>query len=97
MYEPPMLIELGDFAALTRGFDIGNQSDVHGYCLAPEEPGHERSPADLVRGPSGHRSRVRDGRGVGHGRVPCPAPPQRASPDPRRLAGRRVGHRPGAS
>ncbi|MEU3567604.1 lasso RiPP family leader peptide-containing protein [Kitasatospora sp. NPDC036755] len=35
VYEPPMLIELGDFADLTRGFDIGNQSDVHGYYLAP--------------------------------------------------------------
>ncbi|MFE6866654.1 lasso RiPP family leader peptide-containing protein [Kitasatospora sp. NPDC057692] len=35
VYEPPMLIELGDFAALTRGFDFGNQSDVHGYYLIP--------------------------------------------------------------
>ncbi|RGD56669.1 lasso RiPP family leader peptide-containing protein [Kitasatospora xanthocidica] len=35
VYEPPVMIELGDFADLTRGFDIGNQSDVHGYYLAP--------------------------------------------------------------
>ncbi|MFJ6622073.1 lasso RiPP family leader peptide-containing protein [Kitasatospora sp. NPDC091335] len=35
VYEPPMLIELGDFAALTLGFDFGNQSDVHGYYLIP--------------------------------------------------------------
>ncbi|MFJ6385073.1 lasso RiPP family leader peptide-containing protein [Kitasatospora sp. NPDC092039] len=35
VYEPPTLIELGDFSDLTRGFDFGNQSDVHGYYLLP--------------------------------------------------------------
>ncbi|MES9511053.1 lasso RiPP family leader peptide-containing protein [Streptomyces sp. NPDC000609] len=39
VYEPPMLIELGDFADLTRSFGFGNQADVHGYYLAPRRAG----------------------------------------------------------
>lgn len=33
VYEPPMLIELGDFAELTRGFLIGDTFDTHGFYL----------------------------------------------------------------
>ncbi|WP_443069170.1 lasso RiPP family leader peptide-containing protein [Streptomyces sp. NBC_01362] len=46
VYEPPMLIELGDFAVLTRGFGIGSQSDIHGYYLAMRNramSGHRRT------------------------------------------------------
>ena len=33
MYETPMLVQLGDFADLTRGFLIGDTFDTHGFYL----------------------------------------------------------------
>ncbi|MEU8516125.1 lasso RiPP family leader peptide-containing protein [Kitasatospora sp. NPDC048722] len=33
VYETPMLIELGEFAALTQGFLIGDLVDGHGFFL----------------------------------------------------------------